>query len=78
MADASRAVFLSYRREETRHIAGRLADRLTDRLGPEQVFMDVDTVEPGADFAAVIAREVASVGHHSTIDEHGNDVYPAF
>ena len=60
MADASRAVFLSYRREETRHIAGRLADRLTDRLGPEQVFMDVDTVEPGADFAAVIAREVAS------------------
>ncbi|MDQ3887222.1 MAG: toll/interleukin-1 receptor domain-containing protein, partial [Actinomycetota bacterium] len=60
MAGAPRAVFLSYRREETRHIAGRLADRLTDRLGPEQVFMDVDTIEPGADFAAAIAREVAS------------------
>jgi TIR domain len=60
MAGATRAVFLSYRREETRHIAGRLADRLTERLGPEQVFMDVDTIEPGADFAAVIAREVAS------------------
>jgi len=60
MAGATRAVFLSYRREETRHIAGRLADRLTDRLGPGQVFMDVETIEPGADFAAVIAREVGS------------------
>jgi len=56
MAGAIRAVFLSYRREETRHIAGRLADR----LGPGQVFMDVETIEPGADFAAVIAREVGS------------------
>lgn len=60
MAGATWAVFLSYRREETRHVAGRLADRLTDRLGPEQVFIDVDTIEPGADFAAAIAREVAS------------------
>ena len=60
MAGATRAVFLSYRREETRHIAGPLADRLTDRLGPEQVFMDVDTIESGADFAAAIAREVVT------------------
>lgn len=59
-AGSTRAVFLSYRREETRHVAGRLADRLTDRLGPEQVFMDVDTIEPGADFTAAIAREVAT------------------
>ncbi len=42
------------------HIAGRLADRLTERLGSTQVFMDVDTVEPGADFATAIAREIAS------------------
>ncbi len=60
MAGATRAVFLSYRREETRHLAGRLADRLTEQLGPGQVFMDVDTIEPGADFATTIAREVAS------------------
>lgn len=60
MYGTTRAVFLSYRREETRHIAGRLADRLTERLGSTQVFMDVDTIEPGADFAAAIAREVAS------------------
>ncbi|MGH3843952.1 MAG: tetratricopeptide repeat protein [Pseudonocardiaceae bacterium] len=60
MPGTTQAVFLSYRREETRHIAGRLADRLTERLGSTQVFMDVDTIEPGADFAAAIAREVAS------------------
>ncbi|MGH8917889.1 MAG: TIR domain-containing protein [Actinomycetes bacterium] len=60
MAGATRAVFLSYRREDTRHLAGRLADRLTEWLGPQQVFMDVDTIDPGADFATTIAREVAS------------------
>jgi tetratricopeptide (TPR) repeat protein len=56
----TRSVFLSYRREETRHLAGRLADRLAERLGSMQVFMDVDTIEPGADFAAAIAQEVAA------------------
>jgi TIR domain/NB-ARC domain len=60
MPGTTRAVFLSYRREETRHIAGRLADRLTERLGSTQVFMDVETIEPGDDFAAAIAREVTS------------------
>ncbi|MGH3694313.1 MAG: toll/interleukin-1 receptor domain-containing protein [Pseudonocardiaceae bacterium] len=51
---------LSCRREDTRHIAGRLADRLIERLGSTQVFMDVDTIEPGADFAAATVREVDS------------------
>lgn len=60
MSGTTRAVFLSYRREETRHIAGRLADRLIERLGSTQVFMDVDTIEPGAGFAAATVREVAS------------------
>jgi TIR domain/Domain of unknown function (DUF4062) len=49
-------IFLSYRREETRHLAGRLADG----LGSVQVFMDVDSIEPGADFADAIARQVES------------------
>jgi hypothetical protein len=49
MSGTAQAVFLSYRREETRHIAGRLADRLTERLGSTQVFMDVDMIEPGSD-----------------------------
>jgi TIR domain len=55
-----RPVFLSYRREETRHIAGRLADRLAERLGSTQVFIDVDVIEPGSDFAATTVRAVTS------------------
>lgn len=53
-------VFLSYRREETRHLAGRLADRLADRVGSAQVLMDVDTIEPVVDFAVAVTRAVAS------------------
>jgi hypothetical protein len=53
-------IFLSYRREDTRHMAGRLADRLKARFGTVQVFMDVDAIEPGADFIRAIASEVGS------------------
>lgn len=60
MPGTTRAIFLSYRWEETCHIVGRLADRLTERLGATQVFMDVEMTEPGIDFAAAIARVVAS------------------
>lgn len=44
---ASQGVFLSYRREDTRHVAGRLYERLTERFGQANVFMDVDSIEPG-------------------------------
>jgi TIR domain len=53
-------VFISYRRQETRHLAGRLYDRLADRFGEAQVFIDVVTMEPGVDFAAEISRAVAA------------------
>jgi YVTN family beta-propeller protein len=43
-------VFISYRRGPTSSDAGRLYDRLSDRFGASQVFMDVDTIEPGVDF----------------------------
>ena len=51
-------IFISYRRQESGHVAGRLSDRLIDRFGPERVFIDVETIEPGADFAEVIDRAV--------------------
>ena len=53
-------IFISYRRQESSHLAGRLADRLADRFGEGQVFIDVDTIEPGADFAEEISRAVAA------------------
>jgi TIR domain len=51
-------IFVSYRREESGGVAGRLSDRLIDRFGAKQVFIDVEAIEPGADFAEVISRAV--------------------
>lgn len=51
-------MFISYRRQEASHLAGRLYDRLADRFGDDQVFMDVDSIEPGLDFTEVIAQAV--------------------
>jgi TIR domain len=52
------AIFVSDRRAETRDIAGRLADRLMHRFGDDQVFVDVEDIEPGVDFVAEIERAV--------------------
>jgi hypothetical protein len=57
---ASGRVFISYRRQETSGLAGRLYERLAARLGDDQVFMDVDTIAPGLDFAEVIAEAVST------------------
>lgn len=51
------SVFVSYRREDTRHVAGRLGDLLQERFG--HVFMDIDNIEPGIDFTEVIRRAVS-------------------
>jgi hypothetical protein len=53
-----RRIFISYRRDDARHIAGRLCDRLEERFPGAHVFMDVDTIEPGADFVASIQEAV--------------------
>ncbi|MCC6231566.1 MAG: toll/interleukin-1 receptor domain-containing protein [Verrucomicrobiales bacterium] len=53
-------IFLSYRRSDTSGHAGRLFDRLVDRFGREHVFMDVDTIRPGEDFARTIAERIGS------------------
>jgi hypothetical protein len=57
---AASRIFISYRREQAGGLAGRLYDRLADKFGEAQVFMDVDSIEPGVDFAEVIERAVAS------------------
>src|SRR5215470_14195329 len=53
-------IFVSYRRQESSHLAGRLYDRLAGRFGEDQVFIDVDTIEPGVDFAEEIFRAVTA------------------
>lgn len=51
-------IFLSYRREDASGHAGRLYDALAARFGDENVFIDVDTIDPGVDFAEAITRAV--------------------
>src|SRR5438045_3966637 len=53
-------IFISYRREDSIAYAGRLHDRLSAHFGAEFVFMDIDTIEPGADFVEVLEQTVAS------------------
>ena len=47
-------IFISYRRQDEPAFAGRLYDRLVDQFGARRVFIDVDSVELGLDFAEVI------------------------
>ncbi len=77
---AAGRVFISYRRQESSGMAGRLYDRLAARFGANQVFMDVDTIALGVDFAEVISQAVttcavllAVIGPHwlSATDEDG-------
>jgi hypothetical protein len=58
--DRTSGIFISYRREDAPAYAGRLYDQLAERFGDEHVFMDVDTIEPGADFVARIEDAVGS------------------
>src|SRR5262249_11629205 len=53
-------LFINYRREDTRHAAGRLYDQLIVHFGKEQVFMDIDQIEFGDDFVEVINRKVGA------------------
>lgn len=43
-------IFISYRRDDTRQAAGRLADDLSDHLGAERIFRDIEKIELGVDF----------------------------
>lgn len=52
------SVFISYRRGDSAGYAGRLRESLEERLGRDVVFRDVDTIEPGQDFAQAIDERV--------------------
>ncbi len=51
-------ILINYRREDSLGSAGRLYDRMVDHLSREQVFMDVDAIEPGVDFVEVIEHAI--------------------
>lgn len=49
-------IFICYRRNDSEGYAGRLHDHLVERFGARSVFVDVDNLHPGQDFAQVIQR----------------------
>jgi len=57
---SSGGIFLSYRREDTAPYARLLQSQLSERIPDAQVFMDLDSIEPGRDFADVIREAVDS------------------
>jgi len=57
-----RAIFISYRRDDTEGEAGRLFDDLVRAYGDNSVFMDVAGINPGIDFRKAIDDNVATCG----------------
>src|SRR5262249_53460502 len=52
-------IFISYRREDSAAYAGRLCDRLNTLVGSDRVFMDIEDIAPGQQFAKTIDDTIA-------------------
>jgi hypothetical protein len=53
-------IFITYRRDDASGYVHAIRDRLVTRFGSDQIFMDIDSIEPGLDFVEVIENSVAS------------------
>jgi uracil-DNA glycosylase len=53
-------IFINYRRQDSEGYVGRLFDHLTRHFDAKDVFMDVDSIPPGADFLTVLENAVAA------------------
>jgi formylglycine-generating enzyme required for sulfatase activity len=51
-------VFISYRRHDARYQARMIYDAFQRALPREHLFMDIDSIPPGADFVEILEREV--------------------
>jgi len=74
-------IFINYRRQDTEGYVGRLYDHLLKQFKPEDIFMDVQNMEPGANFAEVLEDAVskceiflAMIGPHwLTLENKGGE-----
>ena len=57
-----RAIFVSYRRDDSEGEAGRIYDDLLEMFGDRSVFMDVAAITAGRDFRKAIDENVAQCG----------------
>ena len=53
-------IFISYRRLDSRDVAGRIFDHLAKKIHKDNIFKDVDSIPIGEDFREVIAKKIES------------------
>lgn len=51
-------IFISYRRQDSKHLVGRLYDRLITVFGEDVVFRDIDSIPYGADLSLHIEKHI--------------------
>jgi TPR repeat protein len=56
----SGGVFICYRREESAFAARAIYDRVAQKVGRENVFLDVDNIDPGVDWFDALNERVAA------------------
>ncbi|WP_162944512.1 toll/interleukin-1 receptor domain-containing protein [Flavisolibacter nicotianae] len=78
MKNASKKIFISYRVQDTAGETGRLVDALKQHFTDDQIFMDIENLEPGADFTVAIENSLdtcdvflAIIGPHWVGDRDG-------
>jgi hypothetical protein len=52
-------VFISYRRSESKYLAGHVYDLLAEKISAGEIFFDVDAVPIGVDFRMHISKSVS-------------------
>jgi hypothetical protein len=57
---AKKNIFISYRVSDTAGETGRLVDSLKQYFSEDQIFIDIEKIEPGVDFTVAIAKSLES------------------
>ena len=60
-------VFINYRRDDTGGDAGRLNDTLTELLGRDRTFFDLDRIAPGIDFEVALKNALSARDRKSVV-----------
>ena len=62
MSGGQSTIILSYRREDSAGVTGRIFDRLVQEFGTDRVFMDIDSMPAGVDFHEHLQATLANCG----------------
>lgn len=62
MARGQSTIILSYRRDDSAGVTGRIFDRLVQEFGADRVFMDIDSMPAGVDFHDHLQEILADCG----------------